>query len=464
MKELFRPTLVRRVVLALLIGFPLAWVVLIARYSLALWQAQQLAAHNFAAFPLGQRFQRALRDVSEPAEVRTIFAAQDRINGNDGSIAYPAPLFQVWDRRDQHLVYSTRAVADLHLRGNPAQKTPQLLHGREYVVFEVDTPRWSVLWGRAPATILWILLALDEDLLPGLALAIPCVLLPTWFAVSRGLLPLRRLSERIASRGPEDISPVGIDPKHAELKPLVRALDGLLTKLRHKIEAERLFVANAAHELRTPLAVITAQAHVLAKTTLEPDREEAERRLDAAIARSSHLIHQLLALARLEMERPVESDVMDVAQFIREELTHFVPAALARNIEISLEAPDSLLLQWEAHTLQSILQNLLDNAIRYGRDGGSIVVELQPSPGSVQLSVADDGPGIAESDRVRIFDRFFRGARREEVSGTGLGLTIVKQAAIRMGADLQIAQGLDGQGCCFTLVIPVARTCVVKVF
>jgi two-component system sensor histidine kinase QseC len=456
MRSLFRPTVARRVAIAILIALPLAWVALMARYCLALWQSQQHFSRDFATTPLGHRFQSVLRDVSEPDEVRIIFKAQDRVNGNDaGSIVRPAPVFQVWDRQNQRLVYSTPGIADQRLRGNPTQKTPQILHGQEYEVFEIDTPRWSVFWGRLPITVSFVLNALDDDLIPSLAIVFPCILLPAWFAVSRGLLPLRRLSERIAVREPEDISPVGIEPRQAELQPLVRALDDLLTKLRRKIEAERIFVANAAHELRTPLAVITAQAHVLAKTSLEEEREDAQRRLDAAIARSSHLIQQLLALARMEMERPAQRSVLDVAQFVREELAHFVPAAAARNIEISLEAPDSLLLPLETHTLQSVLQNLIDNAIRYGREGGRIAVELLPSAGVVRLSVADDGPGIPESDRERVFDRFYRGAGRDEASGTGLGLTIVKQAAIRMGAALQVTRGLDAQGCCFTLEIHV---------
>jgi signal transduction histidine kinase len=274
--------------------------------------------------------------------------------------------------------------------------------------------------------------------------------------VSQGLRPLRRLSEQIAAREPEDISPVGIDPRHAELKPLIRSLDDLLAKLRHKIESERVFVANAAHELRTPRAVITAQAHVLAKATTEAERVDAERRLDGAIARSSHLIHQLLVLARMEMELHAEPVTLDLAQLVRAELAHFAPVAFARNIEISLEAPDRLMLQWEVHSIQSVVQNLIDNAIRYGRDGGKIVVEVQPLIGAVRLSVIDDGPGIAESDRMRIFDRFYRGTQRDAVSGTGLGLTIVKQAAARMGGGVQLGDGLDGHGCSFTLVIPDA--------
>src|SRR6202023_3451732 len=119
-------------------------------------------------------------------------------------------------------------------------------------------------------------------------IAWPFVLLPVWLAVLQGLRPLRRLSEKIAAREPEDISPVGIDPRHAELKPLIRSLDDLLAKLRHKIESERVFVANAAHELRTPLAVITAQAHVLAKATTAEERSDAEQRLEAAVNRASH--------------------------------------------------------------------------------------------------------------------------------------------------------------------------------
>jgi signal transduction histidine kinase len=250
------------------------------------------------------------------------------------------------------------------------------------------------------------------------------------------------------------MSPVGVDPKYAELQPLTRALDGLLTTLRRKIESEQAFVANAAHELRTPLAVITAQAHVLAMARIDAERADAEQRLDAAIARASHLIHQLLALARMEMQREAEPDNIDLAHLVREEVAHFVGAALARGIELSLEAPDHLMLRLEPHPIQSVLQNLLDNAVRYGRPGGTISVELDRLPAAVRLSVSDDGPGIAEADRSRIFDRFYRGVKRDEVAGTGLGLTIVQQAAARMGGTVRLGDGLEGNGSCFTLDIP----------
>jgi signal transduction histidine kinase len=253
------------------------------------------------------------------------------------------------------------------------------------------------------------------------------------------------------------MSRVGVHPKHDELKPMVAALDGLLAKLRRKIESEQAFAADAAHELRTPLAVITAQAHVLAKATDEQQRADAELRLEAAISRGSHLVHQLLALARMETERGREPAVVDLAQLVRKEIADFVPAALARNIEIALESPDRLLLPLEVPPFESVLQNLIDNAIRYGSEGGRIVVELRSLHGATTLSVADDGPGIADSDRLRIFDRFYRGAQRNDAPGTGLGLTIVKQAAARLGGEVQITSGLDGLGCCFTVGISITQ-------
>ena len=458
MRSLLRPTLVRRVVVALLSGFVLAWAALIAVNCLTMWRQQAQAARHFDTSPGGIRMRLIFSGVEEPAEARAIAAAQQRLfDDNWWNAGVPGDeVFQVWDRREHRLVYSSPAAANEILRGNPAQKTSQRLHGELFQVFEVDMPRWSVFYARTAIDIPWLLKTLSKDLVSSMTIAWPFVLLPVWLAVSQGLRPLRRLSEQIAAREPEDISPVGIDPRHAELKPLIRSLDDLLAKLRHKIESERFFVANAAHELRTPMAVITAQAHVLAKATTEAERVDAERRLDGAIARSSHLIHQLLVLARMEMERHAEPIALDLAQLVRAELAHFVPVAFARNIEISLEAPDRLMLQWEVHSIQSVVQNLIDNAIRYGRDGGRIVVEVQPLSGAIRLSVTDDGPGIAESDRLRIFDRFYRGTQRDEVSGTGLGLTIVKQAAARMGGSVQLGDGLDGHGCSFTLLIPDA--------
>jgi two-component system, OmpR family, sensor histidine kinase QseC len=458
MNSLFRQTLVRRVVLALLLGFPLVWLTLMAVACLQLWRQQQDDGRDFASSPIGIQMRLALNSVEEPAEARAIVAALDRIHRNARQkMKTPGEaVIQLWDREERRLVFSSPAVANDVLHGDPTRRSTQISHGQTFEVFEVDTPRWSVLWARSPIVIPWLLKAMSDSMISNMVIAFPCVLLPAWLAVSRGLRPLQRLSERIAARGPNDMSPVEVDAKYAELKPLVATLDDLLGRLRHEIESEKAFVANAAHELRTPLAVITAQAHVLSKAPTEPERVEAERRLDSTITRASHLIQQLLMLARMEAKEGQESSVIDLAHLVRQQLGPLVPVAMTRNIEIALETPDRLVLLLDLHAMLSILQNLIDNAIRYGRDGGRILVELRRLSGGIALSVTDDGPGIAESDRASIFDRFYRGANRDAALGTGLGLTIVKQAAERMGGEVQLTTGLDGRGCCFTVRIPDA--------
>jgi two-component system sensor histidine kinase QseC len=286
-----------------------------------------------------------------------------------------------------------------------------------------------------------------------MSIAFPFILLPAWLAVSHGLRPLRRLSQAIAARGAAELAPVDIETRHEELKPLVTALDDLLMRLRNKVESEQLFVANAAHELRTPLAVITAQAHTLVKAGTATERVEAQSRLNSAIERASHLTHQLLAVARLQMERSRELSTVDVTLLTQKELGNFVPAALERNIDISLSAPDKLLYVLEAHTFRSILQNLIDNAIRYGREGGNVVVELLLRGRTLVLCVADDGPGISATERERVFERFYRGTERSDTRGSGLGLTIVKQAASRLNGRVQVSPGSGGRGCCFVVEI-----------
>jgi signal transduction histidine kinase len=174
--------------------------------------------------------------------------------------------------------------------------------------------------------------------------------------------------------------------------------------------------------------------------------------MEATLARASHLIHQLLLLERMEMARQ-EHTVTDVAQLVRQELVQFVPAAAKRDMEVTLEAPDKLTLTLELHPLRSILQNLVDNAIRYGREGGKIGVDLRLAAGNLALTVVDDGPGIETAARERVFDRFQRGTGHE-VSGSGLGLTIVQQAATRMGGTVTLTDGPDGRGCSFIVSIP----------
>jgi len=458
MKQLSRPTLARRVLTALLIAFAAVWLVLLAFQYL---EVRIRDSDNPALSEAAAQLADMLSSIDDPAEARRMVEAVDRSirNARERLHVPGAALIQLWERGESQPAFSSWPQAGIRLPPIAGHQISQVDRGQVYEVVRFDRARWSVLVAQPRIAGGWVLQSLGSDLSKYMLIALPFALLPMWLAISQGLRPLRQLSGRIASRSPDDLTPVGVEPGYAEFAPLITALDGLLLQLRRKITAEQAFVANAAHELRTPLAVISAQAHVLGRARSEQQRAEAERYLSAAITRASHLVHQLLVLARLEMAHSAQPlAAADIARVVREDVGQFVPAAMARNMEISLDAPESLMAALDLHALRSVLQNLIDNAIRYACDHGRIVVELSLfglKRDLIILAVSDDGPGIAECDRSRVFDRFYRG-RQQDARGAGLGLTIVKQAAARMGGAVQIMTGLDGRGCRFELRIPAA--------
>ena len=453
MKSLFRPTLVRRVVLALLCAFSIAWVMLIA--------VQYFETRRDEVGDAGMRDYitatgDALSSVREPNELRILAIAalkQSNTQWMRDRRSLPT-LVQAWDREHHRLLYASDGAQNITLPESDVQGgVLQSVRGDAYIVHVATSPRWALVLAVPRLEQRWLLTELSVVLSKYMAIAFPFVLLPVWLAVRQGLRPLQRLSDHIAARSPDDLSALNVDLKYAELKPLVSALDQLMTQLRIKIGREHAFVQDAAHELRTPMAVISAQAHVLAKATGDAARSEAEQRMDHALARASHLVQQLLVLAHIDVLRPVSLGEVDVAQLARTEMALLAPAAAARDIELSLEAADSLKQRLELQAFQSVLHNLLDNAIRYGRKGGRVVVELTELAGGLVLCVADDGPGIAPAERDLIFDRFYRGAGHE-TAGSGLGLAIVKEAATRLGGSVRLTRGLEGNGCGFTVLMP----------
>jgi signal transduction histidine kinase len=288
-----------------------------------------------------------------------------------------------------------------------------------------------------------------------LLLALPFVLVPVWWSVRRGLRPLADFAAAIAQRRPHDLRPLAEVPAHRELKPLAAALDALLRQLRERFDRERQFVQDAAHELRTPLAVVMTQAHVMAHAAGAEDRARAHVLLHQAVGRASHLAQQLLLLASLDSTQATAVRRIDVAQALREMLAQLAPVAMQRGIELSLEAPESHWATVDEAALQSVVVNLVDNAIRYGRAGGNVLVKLVDDGERLTLQVKDDGPGIPERERSLVFERFYRAAG-QEASGSGLGLAIVRQAAARLRGRVSFSEGLAGCGVGLDVSIPVA--------
>ena len=458
-RRLAEPTLVRRSVLSVTVAFVLVWAVLLG-YNFVNYK--HTIANDPGLLKYGDALLDSLTAWTDPAQAAAAVSATDHwvnIRRRQNGLLPGVALHELRDSATGDIVYSSAGLQELGI-APPARAagasmiSEPVVRGQPYRVYAGQTARWSLRIIEPKRADAHFLQSSGRTLIPYLLLAAPFVLLPVWLSVRTGLRPLQQLASLIARRDKDDLQPVGFHARHRELKPLEQSLDHFLAQLRQKVERERAFVQDAAHEIRTPLAVITAQAHVLARSPSEEERTQAQTHLEQAIARTSHLAQQLLDLAALDdMQRPAARDV-DVAQWLRAALAQAVPRAMARRIELSLEAPDSLTVRVDLPAFESVALNLIDNAVRYGAEGGNVAVTLRPDGAQFMLSVQDDGPGIAADEKARVFERFYRGAGHT-ATGSGLGLAIVRQAALRMDAQVRIGEGLGGRGVGFFVSIPL---------
>lgn len=437
LQRLLQPTLRRRSVVSVMLAFLLIWAVLL-QYQWLRYQRELAEKQPFENF--GAAILRAVDAFEDPRQAAAAVAAT-----------------QTWQNIRRRQIGREPGEVQLELRdldGRPVQGRITDIPG-PHMAWEGTGHRWK-LRAVAPQRTVETFLAYNAGFIGEyLLLALPFVLLHVWFSVRNGLRPLQRFAQAIARRHPEDLSPLQEQPRHAELKPLAHALDDLLRRLRQRFERERVFVQDAAHEIRTPLAVVATQAHVMAHAEQPRQRALAYEALTQAIARASHVAQQLLTLATLDDVQPPHLREIDVAQVARGLLAQLAPQALARGMELSLDAPDRLLAPLDEPAFVSALQNLVDNAIRYGREGGKVAVALRGDGERIGLHVQDDGPGIPEADHALVFERFYRGAPAD-VTGSGLGLAIVKRAALRMGGRATVTQGLArDRGVGFLVSVPV---------
>lgn len=257
-----------------------------------------------------------------------------------------------------------------------------------------------------------------------------------WAGIRQGLAPLTALRAEIGRRSHRDLRPLDKQAAPEELRPIVAEINELFARLERAIEAQRNFVADAAHQLRTPIAGLLAQLE-----TAGPADNPA---LLLAARRLARLVGQLLALSRAEPGiEPAQAD-FDLAALIREEANAWLPQAFRRGIEMRFELATAP-LHGSAHACREMLANLVDNALRYGRTGGNIVVACAVDGDQVAVRVDDDGPGIPPEERQNVFERFYRGSTAS-ADGCGLGLPIVAALARQQGAAirLDIAPGLGG--------------------
>jgi len=277
-----------------------------------------------------------------------------------------------------------------------------------------------------------------------LMLLLPIMIGAVAWIVRRGLLPLRVVTAEVQQRDVRSLSPLVSTALPLEIEPLVAELNRLLARLQQAFSAQRAFISDAAHELRSPLTVLRLQLQLLDRAPDEAARVEARERLGAAVERAIHLVEQLLALARSDPEEAAgEFESVDLAKAAADAIADTHPLAMARGIELSLEATAGKPVRGDRAALRTLARNLIDNAVRYTPAGGNVVVRTRDTAGGVQLVVSDSGPGIPPADRERVFDRFYRRAQ-DPTNGTGLGLAIVKAIAERHGARVLLGDAPGG--------------------
>jgi signal transduction histidine kinase len=273
-------------------------------------------------------------------------------------------------------------------------------------------------------------------------LLLPIMIGAVAWIVSRGLLPLRFVAAEVQRRDARSLAPLGTGHLPSEIEPLVSELNRLLERLQRAFFAQRAFIADAAHELRSPLTALRLQLQLLDRARDEEERFEARARLGAAVERAIHLAEQLLALARSEPEAAIDFERVDLAAVAAEGIKDAHDLAVAKNIDLGLDAASSLDIQGNREALRMLVRNLVDNAVRYTPPGGTVQVRCSCTSEQAVLEVNDTGPGIAPADRGRVFDRFYRAAAQER--GTGLGLAIVKAIAERHGAHVDLGEAPGG--------------------
>lgn len=277
-----------------------------------------------------------------------------------------------------------------------------------------------------------------------------------WYAVGRGLAPLRALRLEIESRSHRDLSALPEEQTPQEVRPLIRALNELLERLSLALAAQQRFIADAAHQLRTPIAGLKTQTELALRQTPPGEAQATLRQLRSATEQTTRLVNQLLSLARAEppagrIEATQRVDLRDLA---REATTEWVPRAIERNVDLGFDdRSQHAAVDGDPFLLREMLNNLLDNAIRYTQSGGQVTVCVRSVESRPVLVIEDNGPGIPEAERTRVFERFYR-VLGTGAEGVGLGLAIVREIAQTHGADVTLTRGTAGIGTIVTVSFP----------
>lgn len=373
-----------------------------------------------------------------------------------------APQLHKYSRRVAFQIWENGKTLRLHSLNAPQEPLAAIDHGFSNRL--IDGHPWRVFstWDESGAHLIHVAERSDAreriareiagHLLLPLLIALPILAVLLWLAITNALRPLIVLAQDVERRAPDNLAPLQTTSAPDEVQPLIERLNRLFVRIRETFDNERRFTADAAHELRTPVAAIRAQAQVARGASDDAARLHA---LDNAIAgcdRATHLIEQLLTLARLDAAGNTAMASTSVRQLAAEVIAELAPAALEKNVHIELADGEDIAITGLPALLRILLRNLIDNAVRHNPSGTLVTVQTTRIEGKPALTVADNGPGVAGEDIAKLSERFFRPLGTAE-SGSGLGLSIVRRIAEIHGAEFRISSAGAG-GLCIAIVFP----------
>lgn len=438
-----------RLVLLLSVGLGIAW-------AMAAWFTHVESRHE-----IDRLFDAQLAQSAQVLLGTTRHELHERIEHGEGEIP-------VSHEYEQKLDFQIWSGSYLLLRSTTAPTTAMAADKEGYSETIVNGHPWRVLtrWDSRHEFMIQVGEPLSgrESLARHITLkmliptfiTLPILALLIWFGVGAGLRPLKQLKQEVQQRAANRLEPLAMDGVPEEVAPLAQALNNLFSRLKQAIESERRFTADAAHELRTPLAALRIQAQVAFRSTDETERKTALENVLRGVDRATRLVAQLLTLARVDPETAVTSfKPVDLHGLAASVMTDLESLAQAKQIELTLAEGSPCIVLGDEDQLRLLLRNLLDNAIRYTPEHGCVELAALHNADAIALEVRDTGPGISITEREQVLQRFYRisGSRED---GSGLGLSIVQRIAELHGAKLVLGDNDSGHGLSVKVIWPTA--------